>query len=85
MTELTNRELRRVHAVNMAITYYDRLAKTRLLLPKREDVDMGIEIKPDLDELLTTADAFLGYIHDGSIPASTFDPVADDSEGAADE
>lgn len=58
----------RVHAVNLAIGYYRDLAKTRLILDKRDDADLAVEIKPEIGEFLETADRIFDYIADGTVP-----------------
>lgn len=67
--ELQRDVLCRVHAVNLAISYYKHCAKQPLFLPKRDDVDMVVEISPNLLELLTTADEIFDYLADGLLPA----------------
>ena len=58
----------RATAVNLAIAYYDRLAKTSLAIPKRDDCDLAIEVEPALPELLATAAAFADYLATGRLP-----------------
>ena len=66
--DLPPHELRRVHGINLAIAYYRDLAKTRLVLPKRDDADLAVEVKPEVSELLDTAAGFADFIANGLIP-----------------
>lgn len=70
-TELPADPLARVHAVNLAISYYQHLAKTPLFLPRRDDVDMAVEVMPEVGELLETADQIFDYIADGTVPPTS--------------
>jgi hypothetical protein len=57
----------------MAIAYYERLAKTRMILPKRDDADLAVEVEPKLDELLRAADAIDSFISDARLPKEADD------------
>ncbi len=68
MSELPSIPTARVHAVGLAIEYYRSLAKTRMILPKRDDADLAVELEPKMHELLTAAEQIECYILDGKIP-----------------
>lgn len=72
-TELPIEQLTRVHAVNLAISYYQHLAKAPLFLPNRDDVDMAVEVKPELPDLLAAAEQIEAYITDGLLPLTEAD------------
>ena len=69
-TELPADQLARVHSINIAIAYYRDLAKTRLALPKRDDADLAVEIKPEIHELVAAAIDIEDYIVFGCAPTA---------------
>lgn len=73
-TNLSTNQESRLHAVGLAITYYRDLAKTRLILDKREDADLAVEIKPEIRELLETAEHIDFFILGGKIPPALPEP-----------
>ena len=64
---LTATEKVRIDAVALAIRYYADCAKQRMFLPKRDDVDLNVEITPSVGELLETAETITGFIKFGNL------------------
>ncbi len=51
----TPEEVNRVDALALAIRYYSDCAKQRMILPKRDDADLNIELRPTMEELISAA------------------------------